>query len=244
MLDENSPFSLYYQLKNIIIEKIKTKEWPLNTKIPTERELCEIYNVSRITVRKALNELEQEGYLHRKQGKGTYVKGQTYVQRLSSFYSFSEEIRKMGSVPSAQLLSYEVIDAGSEISQKLGIKPEDQVLAIRRLRLADNEPFAIETSYLVHRYTKALKKEDVAELGLYKALEKDCSIKMSDAVETFEAVNIICSEHADYLGVSKNQAAFHLSRTAYSNGVIIEYCSSLIRGDKYKFAVQLRRNDN
>lgn len=122
MLDENSPLSLYYQLKNIIIDNIKNKVWALDSKIPTERELCEIYKVSRITVRQALKELESEGYLYRKQGKGTFVKGQTFVQRLSSFYSFSEEIKKTGAVPSTRIISYGFIGAKDEIAEKLSVK--------------------------------------------------------------------------------------------------------------------------
>ncbi len=241
MLDESSPFSLYYQLKNIFIDNITGKTWKLNSKIPTERELCEIYGVSRITVRQALKKLEDEGYLYRKQGKGTFVKSQQFVQRLSQFYSFSEEIKKMGSVPGTRILSFGVVEAGLAIAQKLNIAKGDRVFAIRRLRLADGEPFAVETSYIVYQYAKELSEEAVGKYGLYAALKKECGVAVSSATETFEAVTV-GGEEADYLKVPKKSAALHLERTARAGEKVIEYCVSTIRGDKYKYAIQLEKN--
>ncbi len=238
MLDENSPLSLYYQLKNIIIDNIKQKVWDVNSKIPPERELCDIYHVSRITVRQALKELEDEGYLYRKQGKGTFVTGQKFVQRLSKFYSFSSEIRKMGAVPGAKILSFEVVPAGTAVADKLKIPADEKVFAIKRLRLANDEPFAVETSYIVYKYAKKLTRDAVDRLGLYKALEQDCDVVVSDAIETFEAVNLNGVD-AEYLDVSKKTAALHLDRIASFEGKIIEYCNSKIRGDKYKYTIQL-----
>lgn len=242
MLDENSPLSLYYQLKNIIIDNIKNKIWDINTKIPTERELCENYKVSRITVRQALKELENEGYLYRKQGKGTFVTGQKFVQRLSHFYSFSEEISKMGSIPSTEILSFEIVPADLSIAEKLNIAEKEKVFSIRRLRLADNEPFAVETSYVVHKYAKDLTREDIDKYGLYKTLQQDCGIYPTTASETFEAV-VTNSEEARFLQVDKRSAVLRLERiTSSADGIIIEYCISIIRSDKYKYTIQLSKN--
>lgn len=241
MLDENSPLSLYYQLKKIMIDNIKNKVWDLSSKIPTERELCEIYKVSRITVRQALKELEDEGYLYRKQGRGTFVTGPKFVQRLSDFYSFSDEIKKMGAVSDAIILSFDIIEAEQIIADKLGIATNEKAFAIKRLRLADNEPFAVETSYIVYQYAKELKEETVDQLGLYKALKENCGVNVSDAIETFEAVNV-SSEDAVSLKVGKKAAALHLNRITYSEGRIIEYCNSVIRGDKYKYTIQLGKH--
>ena len=238
MLDENSPLSLYYQLKNIIMDNIKNKVWETNTKIPTERELCEMYNVSRITVRQALKELENEGFLYRKQGKGTFVTGHKFVQKLSQFYSFSKEIAKMGSVPSTKIISFKLIKAEPPIADKLNIEENEKVYAVKRLRLADNEPFAFEISYLVYKYAANLTEESIDELGLYNALKQDCGIVTSEAAETFEAV-VVNAEEAKYLEVNKKDAALHLERITSADGKIIEYCTSIIRGDKYKYTIRL-----
>ena len=238
MLDENSPLSLYYQFKNIIIDNINNKVWDFNAKIPSERELCDLYRVSRITVRQALKELEDEGYLYRKQGRGTFVTGHKFTQRLSNLYSFSDEIRKMGSVPGTKIIWFDVIESYPAIADQLGIPAGEKVFAIKRLRLADNEPFAVETSYVVYKYAAELTEEAVSQLGLYKALQQKCGVVVSDAVETFEAVNVN-GENAGFLEVDKNSASLHLDRITYFNGTIIEYCSSIIRGDKYQYSVRL-----
>jgi GntR family transcriptional regulator len=240
MLDENSPLSLYYQLKNVVIDNIKNRVWELNSKIPPERELCEMYKVSRITVRQALKELEDEGYLYRKQGKGTFVKGQKFVQRLSQFYSFTEEIRKMGSVPSAKIISFDITEADMSICEKLKVANDEKVIAIKRLRLANNEPFAVETSYVVYKYAKNLTEDAVNKFGLYDALKQKCGVVANEATETFEAV-IVNSEEAGYLETSKKAAALHLDRITSAGGNIIEYCVSTIRGDKYKYTIQLEK---
>ena len=88
MLEQNLP--LQYQLKKIFLEKIKKQEWKQVEKIPSEREICAQYQVSRITVREVLKDLEREGYFSRKQGKGTFVTLPKYVQKLNKFYSFRE----------------------------------------------------------------------------------------------------------------------------------------------------------
>ncbi len=240
MLDEKSPLSLYYQIKNIIIANIENKNWENGSKIPTERELCETYNVSRITVRQALKELENEGYLYRKQGRGTFVTERKFVQRLSQFYSFSEEIQKMGAAPSTKIISFEIVQADQRVADKLLLPCGDKVFAIKRLRLADGEPFAVEISYIVYKYTKPLTEESVAQLGLYEALKRKCALEPNEATETFEAV-FVSSQEAEYLHVNKRAPALRLERVTSAQGNIVEYCVSIIRGDKYKYTVQLTK---
>ncbi|HBT15682.1 MAG TPA: GntR family transcriptional regulator, partial [Firmicutes bacterium] len=202
MLDEKAPVALYYQLKEILLEKIKNNEWPINGKIPTERELCEIFKVSRITVRQALYELEKEGYLYRKQGKGTFVTAPKIEQRLSSFYSFSEEIRKMGYTPSTQVVGFDLVTADDEVAKYLNIAKEVSVYSIRRLRLANQEPFAYEISFIPYELCPGLTSEEVATNGLYNSMRK-YGIAPNKAIETFEAV-AISSKDALYLQANKN----------------------------------------
>jgi GntR family transcriptional regulator len=148
MAIEKSPVTLYYQLKEMLKQKIKSGEWAIDIKIPTERMLCEMYNVSRITVRKALEELEREGYLKRMQGKGTFVTSIKIEQRLSKFYSFSEEIKKMGYVSSTRIIEFSMVDADRKLSGLLGVKENSRLYSLKRLRLANHEPFALETCYI------------------------------------------------------------------------------------------------
>ncbi|PYG90397.1 GntR family transcriptional regulator [Ruminiclostridium sufflavum DSM 19573] len=239
MLDEKSPISLYYQLKDIIINKIKTDEWPVGMKIPTERELCEMFNISRMTVRQALKELENEGYVHRKQGKGTYVATLKYEQRLDGFYSFSEEIRKLGAIPSTNIIYFQILESNESISQILSIDQGSDVFSIKRLRLANKEPFAVETSYIPCDVAKQLTRDYVERYGLYNSFKDICGVVPDEADETFGAV-LTDPEVSLYLKVKNHSAALMLERTTKSQGKVIEYCMSIIRGDMYKYKVALR----
>lgn len=239
MLDEKAPVSLYYQLKEILIKKIVENEWPINTKLPAERELCEIYSVSRITVRQALDAMESEGYLYRKQGRGTFVTAPKLVQRLGNFYSFSEEIKKMGAEPSTKVVGFNIIECDEKIAQNLEIKKGDLVYSIERLRLANKDPFAVETSYIPYSIVEGLTKEEVENRGLYSTLQTTFNISPNEAVETFEAV-LVNNDDVEYLKTKKHTAALRIERTTWANGSILEYCVSVVRGDRYKYRVFLK----
>jgi GntR family transcriptional regulator len=239
MLDERSPLSLYYQIKEILIKKIKDNEWPVNTKMPTERELCEMFGVSRITVRQALDEMKNEGYLYRKQGKGTFVTTPKLETRLNNFYSFSEEIKKMGSKPGTEIISFDVVECCDTLSQYLELEKGAKAYAIKRLRLAFDEPFALEISYIPYDMVMGMTKEEVEKNGLYNTLKNTFGITPNEATETFEAI-LTPSDVCPYLKVRKNSAALKLERITRAQGKIVEYCLCLIRGDKYKCKVLLK----
>lgn len=239
MLDERSPLSLYYQIKEILIKKIKDNEWPVSSKIPTEKELCKMFGVSRITVRQALEELKKEGYLYRKQGKGTFVTTPKLETRLNNFYSFSEEIKKMGAAPGTEIISFDVVECCETISQNLELEKGVKVYAIKRLRLAFDEPFAIEISYIPYDMVEGMTKEEVKKNGLYNTLKNVFGITPDEATETFEAI-MTPSDACSYLKVRKNSAALKLERITRAQGRIVEYCLCIIRGDKYKCKVLLK----
>lgn len=238
MLNEKAPIALYYQLKEILVEKIKSNEWEIDSKIPTERELCDLYKVSRITVRQALEELENEGFLYRKQGKGTFVTAPKIEQRLSNFYSFSEEIRNMGYTPDTKIIDFKII-ASDEVIAKHFNKNGANLYCIKRLRLANNEPFAIETSYIPCDICPGLTAAEIAAKGLYNTMKTKYDLIPNEAIETFEAV-IINPGDASHLNVNKNSPGLLLERTTYANQRIVEFCHGIIRGDRYKYRVTLK----
>jgi GntR family transcriptional regulator len=238
LLNEKAPVALYYQLKEILVDKIKSNEWEIDSKIPTERELCDLYEVSRITVRQALEELENEGLLYRKQGKGTFVTAPKIEQRLSSFYSFSEEIRNMGYTPSTDIIEFKAI-AGDEMIARHFNEKGMMVYCIKRLRLANNEPFAVEISYIPCDLCPGLTADEIAAKGLYNTLKTKYNLIPNEAIETFEAV-VINSNDAFYLHVGKNAPGLLLERCTYANERIVEFCHGIIRGDRYKYKVVLK----
>jgi GntR family transcriptional regulator len=240
LLDETLPVSLYYQLKQIVIDKIKTGEWAVDSKIPTELELSEYYGISRATVRQALKELVAEGSLYRKQGKGTFVLPHKIEQRLNSFYSFSNEIRKLGYSPSTTILSFDLIEADSAIEAKLRLDGDLKVFRIHRLRLADEEPFAAETSYVPRRLYPGLTREAVGAQGLYTTMRSLAGYDLESATETFEAA-LLDAPQAKLLNVKRPAAGLYLERLTYHSAAeVAEYCSTFIRGDRYRYSILLR----
>lgn len=238
-LDENLPIALYHQLKKLFVQKIQSGEWETHSKIPTERELCEFYRVSRITVRQALDLLKKDGYLYRKQGKGTFITRPKLEQPLQHFYSFSEAIRKMGYMPGNRVLHFSILPCPEGVASRLGLKVNAPVYCIRRLRLADEDPFAVETSYIGVDTCPGMKEEEVTRNGLYNTLSGSFGIQVNEAEETFEAI-LVAGKEAEVLGVRSDTPGLHLERIAGQNGHAIEFCDTTIRGDRFKYKVVLK----
>lgn len=228
----------YVQIKEEIRRKILSKEWGDGSRIPVESEFCEMFGVSRITVRKALEELQAEGYLVKIQGKGTFVRMQAVEQRLSKFYSFSEELRKQGMNEQAKVLEIAVISADAELAAHLQLEPGDQVQRIYRIRRTDHGPYALETSYIPCGIVGELSADMINELGLYRAMEQH-GVVVNSAHETFKAVNVN-REQSRLLDVRIDAAAIAQTRTAYSDNIVVEYCISVIRGDFFCYSVDLK----
>src|SRR5690606_34330224 len=127
MLDDTLPVTLQYQLRMKLMEKIEGKIWSPGTQIPSERELCSEYGVSRMTVREVLKELVQDGYLSRKQGKGTFVTLREFKHELTSSYSLSEELEREGVNSNFKIISFDQCAAPEFLQEKLGLSGEDIV---------------------------------------------------------------------------------------------------------------------
>lgn len=228
----------YVQVKEEIRRKILSKEWVDGCRIPVEAEFCEMFGVSRITVRKALEELQAEGYLIKIQGKGTFVQNQGHEQHLSKFYSFREELRKRGVEEEAVVLEVCIVDAPDDIAAKLEMEPGQSVFRIHRVRRTEQGPYAIETSYIPYHLCRWITKQKIHEDGLYRTLAK-YGVIVNAAKETFRAINVN-KEQSNLLDVRIDAAAIALTRTAYSGSQVVEYCICVVRGDFFRFTVELK----
>ncbi len=139
ILDKTSKIPLYLQLMEDIIKKIDNNIYNEHDRLPSERELCKMYDTSRITVRQAFQELEREGYIYKLHGKGTFVAPKSYNQKLVNLYSFTNEMRKLGKKPSTKVLSFTDMAIDEHLAKKMGLLPNEEVFKIVRLRLADDE---------------------------------------------------------------------------------------------------------
>lgn len=237
MINSDAPVSMYYQLKMIILESIKNGVWAPNTKIMSEYEICEAYKVSRVTVRKAIDELVAEGYLKRVQGKGTYVKEKIFEQPLNHFYSFREELKSNGIEPVSTMRDFSIVEADEEIATQLKIALHELVFRVERLFSADMKPYARETSYIPCAICEGLTREQVEENGLYNSLSK-FNIFPERASERLKAINLSKKE-AEIMSLTQKDACIYLTRVAFSNEVPVEYNISVVRGDMFVYAVEL-----
>ena len=239
VLDENSPLALYYQLKRILEDKIVSGTWHVGEQIPTENELCELYGVSRITVREALSELEREGYITRKRGRGTFVSIPRIEQNLMGIYSFTEEFRKRGLTPRSEVLEFVRLLPERSVQEVLGIGEGEAVYYLKRLRFADDTLMAIESTYLPCSLFPELSRERLMEAPLYDVLRRDYDLVLTSAQETFGAV-LIQPPDSSMFGVKPGAPGLELERYSYRGSACVEYTIGMIRGDKFRFTVKLQ----
>lgn len=239
MLNKDSRLPLYYQLSDVIKDKIDNGEWHVHTILPSERELCDIYGISRATVRQAMQELEVNGYIYRVQGKGTYVNPQKIKQDLLKFYSFTEEMKKLGKTPTSSVIDFSVVKCNEKVAQKMNLTPGDSVYMFTRLRLADNEPMMLETTYVPYPRFPGITREMLEEHPLYDVLTKEHAAKLTLAEEKFIPV-LVRENEAKLLNYLPRSPGMLIERLTYENNTIIEYTIGIARGDKFEYRVVLQ----
>lgn len=229
---------LYCQLAEIILNEIKTKDLKENDKIPTEREYCEKYNLSRATVRQAIGYLEQKGYIYKIQGKGTFVSSRLMKQKLLKFYSFTEEMKKQGKKPASKILSFKLKKADEKISKELNIIAGSKIYELIRLRIADEETVMYEKTYLPAEKLENLSKKELSESPLYDILQNKYGITFTKATERFSVLSAD-KKISEILFIQENSPLIKLQRWTYVGMEIIEYTVSYLRGDRFEFEVDL-----
>lgn len=229
---------LYFQIKQILKDKIENGEYKPGEIIPSEGELQEAFNVSRITVRQAINELVVEGYLSRKRGKGTIVIPHRIEEALSSIRSFTDEMISRGFKPSTSYAKIKVLKASKKVASALKINEGDKVYEIKRIRCADDEPIVIFDTYLKGNLDLPLDDKLYYD-SLYKLLEKTNGIIVSKAYEYIDAT-IANKEIADMLDIEVGNPVLHTIRTSYDNNRNnVELTECFYRADRYRYFVTL-----
>ncbi|HEY3681629.1 MAG TPA: GntR family transcriptional regulator [Streptosporangiaceae bacterium] len=230
----------YYRVKRQLLDL--TAALSPGSPVPPERELAEQYATSRTTVRQALGELVAEGRLLRVQGKGTFVAGPKVAQSLQ-LTSYTEDMRAQGLTPTTRMLELGYTTADEPMATRLDIKTGGRVLRIHRLRMANGEPMAIETTHLAARRFPGLRRQLDRHPSLYQALSMAYNVRLVEAEETIETV-LATPHDAQLLGVDVGVPLLSLSRHSFdADGEPVEYVRSLYRGDRYKFVARIRRPD-
>ncbi|CRK61232.1 Predicted transcriptional regulator of N-Acetylglucosamine utilization, GntR family [Alloactinosynnema sp. L-07] len=228
----------YWGLKRHLLDLLGSL--PPGSPIPTERSLATDFDVSRTTVRQALAELTVEGRLLRVQGKGTFAAEPKVAQRLQ-LSSYTEDMRAQGREPSSKLLEVAEIPAEVELARLLGVRPGAKVLRLHRLRLADGEPMALESTHLPLGRFRGLRRFVTDGGSLYQVLRDRFGVEMGHAEETIETA-LAAPHEADLLGADIGMPMLLLSRHSFdTEEKPVEWVRSLYRGDRYKFVTTLNR---
>ena len=209
----------------------------VGTAIPSERQLSVDLGVSRLTLRAALDDLAREGYLVRKRGSGTYVQQPKISQQLT-MTSFSEDMRHRGMVPGSRTLSLTRELAGARLGRFLNVSPGDEIVVVKRLRLADGVSMAIETLHIPAVIVPEVKPRDL-EGSFYELLRSRYGVEIASASQTIEPT-VTNEEESDALGVPLHSPAFLFERTSRdARGRTLEFVHSIYRGDRYRIVTEL-----
>jgi GntR family transcriptional regulator len=230
---------MYYQIMEQLRGKILNGEFAVGTALPPERELVETYHVSRMTVRQAISELVNEGILVRHQGIGTFVARPKIEQELNQLTSFTQDMERRGMRAGARLLRFEQKPATRSTREALHLEEDEHVFECVRLRLADDEPMALETTSLPASACPGLSEQDLENRSLYALLQERWNIVPFHATQTIEPVSATAYE-AEILRVAPGSPMLLMFRTTYDrDGQPFEYVKSVYRGDRYKFIIEL-----
>lgn len=239
-LNRESPIPLYFQLKEILLEYIK--ELRPGDSFPTELELCRQFDISRPTVRQAINDLIVEGYLQRIKGKGTYIAEPKIKQNfLIELKSFTQEMQEKGFTPYTTVLESKINVCDERVSNTLNIPIGSDVVEIRRLRSADQTPIVLVVTFLPTAQLPDILSKDFRNDSLYRIIEEDYGYTIERARRTLSA-RIAGDEEAELLGIKEGDPIQFIETVAYlTDGTPIEYSLAEYRGDKSEFTFELHK---
>jgi GntR family transcriptional regulator len=238
-LDKRLPIPLYHQLKSVILNAIQSGELKPDDQLPAESELAQTYAVSKITVRQALRELADLGYVRREQGRGTFVARTRLELGPRELTSFTEEMRRHGLSAKSRVLDAEVMPADDAMADRLEVPAGSDLFVLKRLRIADGEPMGIQTAFIPLELAPGLPDEPMENASLYEVLLLKYGRQPLHARETHSAV-LIEAEDAELLGVPAGSPALAAERVSYlDTGRPLEFVHSIMRGDRYRIILDL-----
>lgn len=244
MLDEKSVIPLYYQLKEIIKEKIKDGSLKEGEKVPSERELMEQYNISRATARKALNDLLFEGLIEKKQGVGTFVAKRKVLQDLTGELAFAHQVRAQGLIPGIK-----VIFSGSDknipkrIVNTFQLNDSEQIFKYSGVLFADNQPLILATTFLPLELVPNITEKNLEKLILFDYLQNECNIHITHSTIDIEPVNINEFE-AHHLNSEMGKPALSVERIIYEDRKAAVISKHIMLGERCKYFFTIKQNSN
>jgi len=236
-----APGPLYARIRDELRAQIVSGNYQPHQKLPSESELIGRYEVSRITVRQALGELEKEGLLFKVAGKGMFVSKPKPFQDLARLQGFAEAMSKQGHEVYNRLVGLDFLPATAELAQRLGLAPGLWIAELRRVRYLNREPVSYDTSYLSRNLGERLSKEDLAGRDIFLILENEYGIPLGFAELAIDAV-LADAETAELLQIAKDTPILRVERLTHSSDsapLVFEYL--YCRADNFQFRLRITR---
>lgn len=230
-LDRSSSEPLWSQLLVDLRRRLATGE--LKDRFPTDRELTADYGVSRQTARDAVRHLREEGLVTRERGRGSFVRPRTIEQPLGSLYSLYRSIEAAGYTQRSRVVALEERH-DAEAASRLGLPTNEPLVYVERIRLADDEPVALDRSWLPSRVAGGLLDADLHHRALYDALADRCGIQLTGGWERIRP-QLPTEEQGAALGIHLHQPVFGVERLAHAGPDPVEWRTAVVRGDRYAF---------
>lgn len=236
-LDRTSSTPLWAQLEAALRRRLDAREF--DDRFPTDHELVEQYGVSRHTVREAIRHLNETGILRRERGRGTVVDRRRFEQPLGALYSLFQSVEASGAVQRSRVLALRE-DVSPSVAQRLGLDDDTPLLLLARIRFADDEPLALDRAWVPMSIGHPLLSSDFERTALYDELERRCGLRPEAGWERIAPI-VPAPDERRALAMKRTDAAFFLERMSTWNGRPVEWRTTVIRGDRYRFVSHFER---
>ena len=236
---QDSP--LYSHVEAVLAREITDGYLKVGDQLPTEDSLIERFEVSRITVRRAIQNLVSRGLVEIRRGKGTFVAAPKITQELTKLSGFVEDMHAVGRKPTARVIGKDIVTADKTVAGQLALTRGERVVRIRRVRLADGVPLSFDETYLPLELGKKIITNNLKTEPIFSLLERKYDVPLIEAEYKLEAV-IADPEVAAALRVKQGSPIFLIERTSYStSGRPVDYEKMYYRGDLVRFVTRLAR---
>ena len=237
-----SPVPLYSQLKELLRTRILDGTYPPLSRMPSEAELGKAFDVSRITVRQALGDLQKEGLIFKIHGKGTFVAKPKAFQNVSTLQGLGESMSQRGYEVINRLRSFKVVPADAQVAARLQVAEGANVVQIKRARLVNRELVSLEITYLPEAVGKRLEKADLVSRDIFLILENDCALPLGHADLAIDAI-LADAELAGALEVEEGSPVMRIERLTHTaDGTPLDYEHLYYRGDAFQYRLRIDRH--
>ena len=239
-IDRNSSIPLYEQIKHIIRFQILSGEYTYGSRLPTEEEYCQQFDVSAITVKRALNELANAGLVSRRQGSGTIVTRKPVDENFKLTAGFSEIARRSGRKPSSRVLQIGTVEASPNLLNTFHLPPATAIrfMSFQRLMIANDRPSAVLTAYVIEEIGEKMRLYDLDNISFYRLYEEILGRKVARSENTLSPINV-SPEVAKLLQVDPGSAHMHIRGVSYlEGGLTVEMSVGIFSGDYFEWKAE------